>query len=456
MFKDKTTQDMTIGNPMKLILAFSIPLIIGNIFQQLYTIVDTMVVGQALGVKALAALGSIDTINWVVTGFILGITQGFGILIAQKFGEGDRSNLNIIVTNSVVMSIIMAIILLVLVQLAIIPGLTLLRVPEEIVPYSVLYLRILISGIPIVVIYNMEAVILRSLGDSKSPLVAMTIATFTNIVLDILFVVAFKWGIKGAAIATLISQFLSAVFCFVRVKKIDILDIGKDGFRIDRKWAFSMMKMGLPLATQNVIISFGGMILQSVIDGFGIFVIAGSTATNKLYGILESAALAYGYAMTTYVGQNYGARKPDRIRKGVTTANVISVFSCVIIACITIGFGKYFLKLFISGNPEEVESTLYYAYAFLCDLSLFLPTLYLIHVLRSVLQGLGHTVVTMYSGFVELIIRIVAALTLPLIFGARILFGVHILAWIGSDILLIIAYYYYMRKLEGQIIENGI
>lgn len=455
MFKDNTTQDMTSGSPLKLIWAFSIPLIIGNIFQQLYTIVDTMVVGQALGVKALAALGSIDTINWVVMGFVLGITQGFGILIAQKFGEGDRVNLNKIVTNSVVMSLIMAIILLIVVQLAIIPSLMLLRVPEEIIPYSVLYLRILISGIPIVVAYNMESVILRSLGDSKSPLVAMTLATFSNIVLDILFVVVFGWGIQGAAIATLISQLLSAVFCYVRVKKIDILSIGEQGFRIDKKWAVSMMKLGVPLAAQNVIISFGGMILQSVIDGFGIFVIAGSTATNKLYGILESAALAYGYAMTTYVGQNYGAKKPDRIRKGVTTANVISVVSCIVIACITIGFGKYFLKLFISGNKEEVENTLYYAYAFLCDLSLFLPTLYLIHILRSVLQGLGYTVITMYSGFVELVIRIVAALTLPLIFGPRILFGVHILAWIGSDILLIVAYYYYMNRLEKQLCDSN-
>ena len=455
MFKDNTTQDMTSGSPLKLIWAFSIPLIIGNIFQQLYTIVDTMVVGQALGVKALAALGSIDTINWVVMGFVLGITQGFGILIAQKFGEGDRVNLNKIVTNSVVMSLIMAIILLIVVQLAIIPSLMLLRVPEEIIPYSVLYLRILISGIPIVVAYNMESVILRSLGDSKSPLVAMTLATFSNIVLDILFVVVFSWGIQGAAIATLISQMFSAVFCYVRVKKIDILSIGEQGFRIDKKWAVSMMKLGVPLAAQNVIISFGGMILQSVIDGFGIFVIAGSTATNKLYGILESAALAYGYAMTTYVGQNYGAKKPDRIRKGVTTANVISVVSCIVIACITIGFGKYFLKLFISGNQEEVENTLYYAYAFLCDLSLFLPTLYLIHILRSVLQGLGYTVITMYSGFVELVIRIAAALTLPLIFGPRILFGVHILAWIGSDILLIVAYYYYMNRLEKQLCDSN-
>lgn len=448
MFNKKSTQDMTSGNILKLILTFSIPLIIGNIFQQLYTIVDTMVVGKALGVKALAALGSIDTINWVVLGFILGITQGYGILIAQKYGEKDETNLNKIITNSLVMSAIMSIVLLVIVQLLIVPGLILLRVPTEIVPYSVRYLRILISGVPIVVMYNMAAVILRSLGDSKSPLVAMIIATLTNIVLDILFVAYLGWGINGAAIATLIAQLLSVIYCFYRIKKIEFIKILENGVTVYTEWAMPMIKLGIPLAAQNVIISFGGMVLQSIIDGFGVLVIAGSTATNKLYGILESAALAYGYAMTTFVGQNYGAGEYKRIRKGVTTANLISVFSCVLIACVTIGFGKVFLGLFISGTIEEMETTMYYAYAFLCDLSLFLPALYLIHVLRSVLQGLGKTVITMNSGFVELVIRIIAALTLPAMFGPRILFYAHILAWIGSDIVLIVGYYYYMGKLK--------
>lgn len=446
--KKNTTLDMTSGTPLKLILQFSLPLIIGNIFQQFYTIVDTMVVGKKLGVTALAALGSIDTINWVTMGIVLGLTQGFGILIAQKFGEKDEKNLNRIVGNSIILSAIMSVLLLFIVQLSIIPLLMILQVPEEIIPLSEIYLRILIGGIPISVAYNMEAVILRSLGDGKAPLTAMVIATMSNIVLDILFVVYFGWGIPGAAAATLIAQGLSAVYCGIRISKIEILRINIRELRIDREWTVPMLKLGTPLALQNMIISFGGLILQSIIDSFGVLVIAGSTATNKLYGILESAALAYGYAMTTYVGQNYGARKVDRIRKGITTANVISVFSCIIIASITIGFGKIFLGLFISGSPQEVETTLGYAYGFLRDLSLWLPTLYLIHVLRSALQGLGHTVITMSSGIVELIIRIIAALTLPRIFGASILFYAHIFAWIGSDIILIIGYYYYINRIK--------
>ena len=450
MFKKNSTQDMTSGSPLKLILIFAIPMIIGNIFQQLYTIVDTMVVGKALGVRALAALGSIDTINFVCTGIALGMTQGFGILIAQKYGEKEQESLNRIIRNSLVLSFIISIILLVLIQIAINPFLTLLRVPDEIRPLSLIYLRILIGGLPIVIMYNMEAVILRSLGDSRSPLVAMVIATLSNIALDILFVIVFKFGIPGAAIATLIAQVLTAVFCAFRIKQIDFIDLTFEGDLIDKEWSIPMLKLGIPLAAQNMIIAFGNMILQSIIDSFGVLVIAGSTATNKLYGILDSAALGYGYAMATYVGQNYGAKQPARIRKGVLTANIISVISCIIIASITIAFGRTMLSLFVSGTPEEASTTLHYAYGFLRDMSIFLPTLYLIHVLRSVLQGLGHTVITMASGFIELVIRIIAALTLPALFGPEVLFYAHILAWVGSDIVLISGYYYYMKRVEKE------
>ena len=448
MFKKKTTLDMTSGTPLRLILVFAVPIIIGNIFQQLYTFVDTMVVGKALGVTALAALSAVDTINFVCTGLALGMTQGFGILIAQQYGKKESESLNRVIRNSLVLSVILSLVLLVLIQLAINPFLTLLRVPDEIRPLSLIYLRILIGGLPIVIMYNMEAVILRSLGDSRSPLVAMVIATLTNTVLDLIFVIGLNMGIPGAAVATLIAQVISALYCAVRIKKIDFIDLSYKGVLIDKEWTLPMLKLGLPLAAQNLIIAFGNMILQAIIDGFGVLVIAGSTATNKLYGILDSAALGYSYAMITYVGQNYGAKKHDRIRKGVLTANVISVISCVLIASITIGFGKYMLGMFISGTEEEISVTLNYAYGFLRDMSIFLPTLYLIHVLRAVLQGLGHTIITMASGFIELVIRIVAALTLPAIFGPSVLFYAHILAWVGSDIILIAGYYYYINRVN--------
>lgn len=442
---------MTVGSPLKLIILFSLPLIAGNIFQQLYTIVDMMVVGKKLGVEALAALGSVDTISWVVSGIVFGFTQGFGVYIAQMFGKKDYESLNTVVVNSFLLCISIAVVILAITQILIDPFLTLLRVPEGIIPLSKLYLRIIIAGVPIVVAYNMEAVVLRSLGDSSSPLVAMVISTISNIVLDIVFVMQFEWGITGAAVATLIAQFFSAIYCAFKIAKIECLNISPGKIRFDRKWAGALLKMGLPLAVQNAIISFGGVVVQSVVDGFGVFVIAGSTAANKLYGILESAASAYGFAMATYVGQNFGAGNIKRIRKGVLTANLISAVSCVLIGGLVILTGKSILSLFIAGTPEEMEMTMHYAYVFLGTMSIFLITLYLIHVLRNVLQGLGHTVISMTSGFVELIFRIFVILTLPGIFGPDCIFLSHVLAWVASDIVLIAGYYYYIHKLKSNI-----
>lgn len=454
MKSNNNVKDMTIGSPFKLILSFSAPLIAGNIFQQLYTIVDTMVVGKKLGVTALAALGTIDTIYWVTNGVVLGITQGCGIVISQTFGKKDNEKLNYVIGNSISLSAIMSVILLTLIQILIVPALLFLKLDASIMPLSELYLRILIGGIPIVIAYNICAVILRSVGDSQSPLRAMIISTIMNVCLDILFVCVFEFGIAGAAIATLISQFFSAFYCVRKILSLDIISLKKDCFKPSGKLISQLIKLGTPLALQNVIISFGGMVLQSIIDGFGVLVIAASTATNKLYGILECAASAYGFAMTTYVGQNYGAGKIDRVRKGVTVANIISVISCIIIASITIGFGKIFLGLFISGTPEEEATTLRYAYIFLCTMSVTLPILYIIYIYRSVMQGLGHTVIPMITGFVELAIRLVAAWILPMKFGPESLFCAHVLAWVGSDILLIPGYYYCIKKASESVLAK--
>lgn len=443
--------DMTAGSPLKLIVLFSLPLIAGNIFQQLYTIVDMMVVGKKLGVTALAALGSVDTINWVVAGIIFGFTQGFGVYIAQMFGKKDYVSLSTVVINSFILCLSIAAVIVIITQILINPFLVLLRVPEDIIPLSKLYLRIIIAGVPIVVAYNMEAVVLRSLGDSSSPLVAMVISTISNIVLDVLFVIQFEWGIPGAAVATLIAQAFSATYCAYRIARIECLDISMKKIKLDVKWSGALLKIGAPLAVQNAIISFGGVIVQAVVDGFGVFVIAGSTAANKLYGILESAASAYGFAMATYVGQNFGAGNIKRIRKGVLTANLISVVSCVLIGGLMILTGQSILSLFISGTPEEMKMTMHYAYVFLSTMSYCLITLYLIHVLRNVLQGLGHTVVSMVSGFVELVFRILVILTLPGFFGPNCIFLSHVLAWVASDAVLIAGYYYYIPKLKPNI-----
>lgn len=368
-------KDMTHGTPWKLILSFSIPLVLGNIFQELYTIVDTMVVGQKLGVNALAAVGATGWVFMFNSMLIQGFTQGFGIQISKMVGENDSTKLKQSITNSVVLSAILSIILLVGMQLIINPAMHILRIPLEIRDLSVTYLRVIFAGIPLSVAYNILAVILRSLGNSKTPLNAMIISTISNIVLDILFVVGFQWGVIGAAAATVISQLLSALYCFTQVKMIAVAKINFKNIRPDLAGVATMLKLGTPMALQNMIITVGGVVLQSFVDSYGVIFMAGYIATTKLYGIIQCAGTAYGFAMVTYTGQNWGAKQIKRIRQGTKSGIKVAIISCLIIAVLMFIFGRQLLGLFISGTPEETQLAMNYAYDFLRIMSICLPIL---------------------------------------------------------------------------------
>lgn len=365
-------KNMTTGKPGKLILAFSLSLVAGNVFQQLYTVVDTMVVGKFLGVSALAALGASDWMNWLMLGVIQGLTQGFGIRMAQEFGAGRTDELKRSVGSAAVLSMLSAIVLVAAGQFFARPVLTLLQTPQEIIGYSLLYLRIMFAGVPIVMVYNLLACILRSLGDSRTPLNAMIVASVTNIVLDYLFVLGFGWGIAGAAAATLIARAVSSVFCFFHIKRITFLKLSRTDFHLQKELSARLFMLGLPMAFQNGIIAIGGMIVQFVVNGYGVIFIAGFTATNKLYGLLEIAGTSYGYAMVTYVGQNLGAGRYDRIKSGMRAAMGIAMATSAFIVVCMLVFGKYLLGLFISGTPEVVEQTMRIAYFYLAVMSVCL------------------------------------------------------------------------------------
>lgn len=442
------TKDMTQGAPLGLIFMFALPLMVGNIFQQLYTVVDTMVVGQVLGVGALAALGATDWTNWMMLGIIQGFTQGFSIRIAQDFGAGNVKGIRKDITTSVILAAVLAMILLILGQLFLYPLLYVMQTPDDVMGNAILYLRIMFAGIPIVMAYNMLASILRAFGDGKSPLYAMIIACIINIVLDILFVAFWGLGIAGAAVATLIAQCCSAIYCMSALRKIRMIKLERGDWKMDKELGFSLMKLGFPMAFQNAIISVGGMIVQSVVNGFGVLFIAGFTATNKLYGVLEVAATSYGYAMVTYAGQNLGAGKLDRIKKGLRAAILVAVFTSAIISICMLIFGKNILALFISGTPQEIQATLEIAYRYLAIMSYCLLILYFLHIYRSTLQGLGDTVLPMVSGIAEFVMRTGAAVLLPRLIGSDGIFYAEICAWTGADIILISAYYIRMHKLE--------
>lgn len=434
-------KDMTEGRPLSLIISFALPLMVGNIFQQLYTVVDTMVVGKALGVDALAALGATDWLYWLILGMVQGVTQGFGILMAREFGAKQFESLRNVVGSAASLSAVCAVIFLVTGQLAAKPILILLNTPSQIMDWSVLYLRIMIWGIPVVTAYNLLACILRSLGDGRTPLNAMIVAALTNIALDVLFVLGFRWGIAGAAGATIIAQAISCIFCLIRIRRIEFMTLKRGHFSPKAGMVARLMSLGSPMALQNAIIAIGGMIIQGVVNGYGVAFIGGFTASNKLYGVLEIAATSYGYAMITYVGQNLGAGNIPRIRKGMTYANIVAVATSLGIAAVMLTFGRQIIGAFISGTAEEVTQATNVGYIYLSIMSICLPVLYILHVTRSAIQGMGNTLLPMVSGIAEFIMRTGGVLVLPALMGENGIFVAEVLAWIGADLILIPSYF---------------
>ncbi len=444
-------KNMTQGRPLPLIVSFALPLMLGNVFQQLYTVVDTMVVGKVLGVSALAAIGAADWLNWLVLGMIQGLTQGFAILMAREFGAGRFENLRKAVGASATLSAVGAVVLLAVGLLAARPILVLMDTPDEILGGALLYLYCMYGGIPIVMAYNLFACILRSLGDGKTPLNAMILASFVNIALDLLFVLVFHWGIAGAAVATLIAQLFSALFCLRQIRQVDILLLKKHHFRVTSAGARELLLLGSPVALQNALIAIGGLFVQRVVNGSGVFFIAGFTATNKLFGILEIAASSYGYAMITFAGQNLGAGKPRRIRQGTRCAAVIAVVTSMVISAAMLIFGKAILSLFISGTPEEIARTMEVAYFYLSLMAWSLAALYILHVTRSCIQGMGNTFLPMLSSIAEIIMRVAGAILMPILLGEMGILYAEVMAWFGAAFVLIPSYFVTIRKLERRI-----
>lgn len=442
------TKNLTEGSPVRLLLLFSLPLMAGNIFQQLYTIVDTAIVGKVLGVEALAALGAVDWLNWLTLGVIQGFTQGFAILIAQKFGAGEEEPLRHAVANSILLSVFCGLFITAAGEGAAGFVLDLLGTPDHIYPIGMAYLRVLFAGLPVVTAYNLCACILRSLGDSRTPLYAMVVASLVNIALDLLFVMGFGWGVRGAAAATIIGQLISVFYCLAKMKDIRLLHMRRENFQPQGRLMGRLLVLGLPMAFQNSVISVGGMIVQSVINGFGVAFIAGFTATNKLYGLLETAATSYGYAMVTYAGQNLGAGKKKRISQGMRSGLLIALVTSLGISALMLGFGKVILGWFITADGEDGIQALTIAYHYLSIMSVCLPILYVLHVVRSCIQGLGNTVLPMVSGFAEFFMRTGAALLLPLAVGESGIFYAEILAWLGADLILVPSYFLVMHKIR--------
>ena len=452
----KDYRNMTYGHPGRLLLQFALPLMLGNVFQQLYTVVDTAIVGRGVGMQALAALGTVDWLNWMFLSIAQGFTQGFSVRMAQKYGEGDIEGLKRAIGLSVRLSVLIALVALIVAQCGMPLFLAIMQVPGELYAMAQLYSRIILAGVPVMIFYNFCASVLRAVGDSKTPLYAMIVAALVNILLDYLTVFVFGWGIAGAAAATVLAQCLAGAVCLIKILRTPLLRIQKQHFLPERSMAKVLMGLGLPIAAQNIIISVGGMATQSVVNHFETSFIAGFTATNKLYGILEIAAVSYGYAVTTYVGQNYGAEKWHRIRNGMGWAAFISLITAVLIAAGMILFGRDITMLFISSDVEALEQAAgNTAYRYLCVMSLALLTLYLLHIYRAALQGVSNTRIPLLSGVVEFVIRMGIAVLVSLSAWQEGIFFAEVGAWLGAAVLLAAAYFHMESRLLDRRRPNG-
>lgn len=437
--------DMTKGNEVKLILLFSIPLLIGNVFQQFYNMVDTIIVGRFIGVDSLAAVGAAGSMVFLVNGFVTGLSSGFAVLVSQRFGAKDENGLKKAVASSLILS---AIAIVAITAVSIIfakPLLKLMNTPENIMDDASTYIIIIYSGTVATYMYNILASILRALGDSKTPLYFLIISSILNVILDIVFIVNFSMGVGGAAYATIISQGVSAILCLVYMyKKYTILRLNKEDFHIKKKYYRTHLKIGIPMALQFSITAIGIMTVQGALNVFGSTVIASYTAASKVLQLVMQPSITFGVTMATYCAQNLGAKKYHRIKEGVEKCSIIAVITSVIAAVVLIVLGKYLVMMFISNPDKEV---LMYAQKVLNISAYFFLPLSLIFIYRNALQGIGESFIPMMAGVYELVARAIVAFTLPKFIGFTGICLADPVAWFSAAIPLGITYFRRIDKL---------
>lgn len=444
------TKDMTTGNPLKIIILFSIPVLLGNLFQQFYNMVDTIIVGRYLGEEALAAVGSTGCIMFLVLGFASGIAQGFGVMISHAFGARDFKLLKHYVALSLILTLIVSIILTIPTVAASRQFLIWMHTPENILTMADAYIKVIFAGIILTMSYNVASGILRGIGDSKTPLYFLIFSSFLNIVLDIFLIVVVELGTAGAAYATIIAQGVSAVLCFLYMfKKFEILKTERNDYYLDKRGVANMLSIGIPMALNYSITAIGTMILQSAVNVLGSSVVAAFTAASKVNNIATQTMPTLGTAMATYCGQNLGAGKYERIYDGMKKAFFICLGAAATAAALCIFTGEFIVSWFVSNPSEEIFT---YAMQYLRIISWFFVPLAVIFLYRNALQGLNQGLIPMLSGVVEMFCRIgiIALLPhlLPKSYDYRIVCLADPAAWVGAGVPLLVAYLLWEKKMK--------
>lgn len=440
------TKDMTEGNSLKLIVTFFVPLLLGNLFQQFYNLMDTIIVGKGINDQALAAVGSTGSIYFLIFGFIIGLANGISILMAQVFGAKDYERLRKVIAMSVILCLLCSAVITFVSLLGTDWLLRALQTPKDIFADAVLYIRIIFAGIVVSIFNNLAISLLRALGDGKTPLLSMVFASVTNIGLDLYFILSLKWGVAGAAYATVISQVLSTLICFFKISRLEVLKFQKEDWKMDYRLFRQLFGMGLPVAFMNSVTAVGCMILQYFVNSLGTAYTAAYSASSKIVNIFGQPGTSLGFAIATFAGQNLGARKLDRIKDGMRKTLCISIVMNGILGLILILFPDQLASTMLSDPDIIILSRKYIPIS-----GAFLWVLGFLFVYRSTLQGMGKTVLPMISGGVELGMRVAGVLATVRFLGFSGIALAEIMAWAGAEIMLMIYYYRIVRKFEKTI-----
>ena len=452
--------DLTKGAPLKLMILFSIPLLIGNIFQQFYNIADIIIVGRTLGMNALAAVGAVSPLFFLIMFILVGLTNGFAVITGQKFGAKDYLGVRKSVTMSSILSFAFTVIFTIFCAIFMRHLLFMMNVPQEIYNDAYYYILIVVAGLIVVTFYNLLASIIRALGDSITPLYCLIIASVLNIFLALLFILKFHWGVPGSAVAVVLSQAISVLLCILYVKKhFPILHLKKSdwifNWKKDYKFAMLHLKVGIPMALQFTILGLSILIIQSVCNTFGADVIAAFTAALRIEQMATLPMISFGVALASYVAQNFGARKFSRIRIGVKKASFINIGLSIFMALIMHFGGGHLVRIFVGYQNENIVKI---AHDYLFISSIFYFFLAQIFIYRNALQGLGRAIIPMLASAGELLVRAFAAVFLATRIGYFGVFYAGPIAWVTAALVLAIGYYatikQFIFKTQKKIRQN--
>lgn len=441
------TRDMTVGSPIKLIFGFFLPLLFGLLFQQLYNAVDTVVVGRFLGVSALAGVGATGALNFLILGFCTGTCAGFAIPVAQKFGEHDFAGLKRYAVNAIMISVMFSLVVGTIVSCLCRTFLEWMGTPADIIDDAFAYLFVIFLGIPVVMLYNVLFGIIRSMGDSRTPVLYLIVASLINVALDLLLIVVFHTGVEGAAIATVISQAISALLCVRYIRHSQVLIITKEDWKVDWQCCKVLLGMGLPTGLQYSITAIGSIMLQTGINGLGSHAVAAVSTGNKVTQLICCPLDALGTTVATYGGQNIGAKKLDRISKGMRTCVAFGLIYSVIAFFLIKYLGPTLLSLFIGAEETSVLADAQY---FIMHWVAFCAPLTFVYVFRFMIQGLGFSKLAVFAGVFEMLARgLISLFWIPAAGFEAVCFASPV-AWIAADVFLVPAYLWVRKKLHRE------